>query len=340
MSADQQSSTWKSILLRHETILLFVLALEWLYFNSVGARFGSLDNTFDIVRHSVEIGLLALVMTPIILTGGIDLSVGSLLGLCAILFGKLWRDAGLPIPIAAAATLGIGALAGGLNATLITWLRLPPLIVTLGTYSLFRGLAEAVTRGADTFTNFPASFLFLGQERWFGIPAQAPIFIIAAVVVWLLVHRTTFGRSFRAIGFAPEGARYAGIPVERRLAFAYVLAGTVAALAAIIYTARLGQAKADAGAGYELSAITAVVLGGTSIFGGVGSVHGTLLGVAAIAVLSNGLVHARQPREVAGMLTGVLLILALSSSVIPKLLATLRVRRQNSPANTQQTDAA
>lgn len=340
MAASDKSSL-KSVLFRHETILLLVLAVEWLYFNSVGPRFGSLDNTFDIVRHSVEIGLLALVMTPIILTGGIDLSVGSLLGLCAILFGKLWRDAGLPIPVAAACTLGIGALAGGLNATFITWLRLPPLIVTLGTYSLFRGLAEAVTHGVDTFTNFPASFLFLGQERWLGIvPAQAPIFIVVACGVWLLVHRTTFGRSFRAIGFAPEGARYAGIPVERRLAFAYVLAGVVAALAAIIYTARLGQAKADAGTGYELFAITAVVLGGTSIFGGVGSVHGTLLGVAAIAVLSNGLVHARQSREVAGMLTGLLLICALSSSVIPKLLATLRVRRQHLPANTQQANTA
>ncbi len=325
----------KNLLLRHETILLLVVALEWLYFNSVGARFGSLDNTFDILRHSVEIGLLALVMTPIILTGGIDLSVGSLLGLCAILFGKFWRDVGMPIPLAAACTLGIGAMAGGLNAALITWLRLPPLIVTLGTFSLFRGLGEAITRGVDTFTNFPASFLFLGQERWLGLPAQAPIFILVAVGIWLLVHRTTFGRSFRAIGFAPEGARYAGIPVERRIAMAYILAGFVAALAAIIYTARLGQAKADAGTGYELFAITAVVLGGTSIFGGIGSAHGTLLGVAAIAVLNNGLVHAGQPREAAGMLTGLLLILALSSSVIPKMLASLRARRQISHAQTQ-----
>lgn len=315
---------WKSILFRHETILLLVLVIEWFYFNAVGRRFGTLDNTFDIVRHSVEIGLLALVMTPIILTGGIDLSVGSLLGLCAILFGKLWRDVGMSPLMAGVCTLGIGALAGGLNATLITWLRLPPLIVTLGTYSLFRGLAEAITRGVDTFTNFPASFLFLGQERWLGIPAQAPIFLLVAIGIWLLVHRTTFGRSFRAVGFSPEGARYAGIPVERRLALVYVLAGVVSALAAVIYTARLGQAKADAGTGYELFAITAVVLGGTSIFGGVGSVHGTLLGVAAIAVLSNGLVHARQPREVAGMLTGALLLLALSSSVAPKWIGSWR----------------
>jgi len=318
-----------ALLFRHETILLLVLLAEWFYFNAVGRKFGTLDNTFDIMRHSAEIGLLALVMTPIILTGGIDLSVGSLLGLCAILFGKLWRDAGLPLPLAAACTLLIGLLAGGLNAVLIARLRLPALIVTLGTYSLFRGFAEAITRGVDTFTNFPDSFLALGQQHFAGLPTQVWFFLAVAVGIWLLVHRTTFGRSLRAIGFAPEGARYAGLAVERRLAQAYILAGIVAALAAIIYTARLGQAKADAGTGYELFAITAVVLGGTSIFGGVGSVHGTLLGVAAIAVLNNGLVHARQPREMAGMLTGALLLAALSASALPKLLAKFRPLRHS-----------
>ena len=313
--------------LRHETILLALLVAEWFYFNAVGPRFSTWDNTTDILRHSAEIGLLALAMTPIILTGGIDLSLGSLLGLCAVVMGKLWRDAGLPLPVAMVATVAFGAAAGGLNATLITALRLPPLIVTLGTYSLFRGLAEALTRGVDTFTNFPQSFLFIGQERWFGLPAQAPVLIVAAVAMWLLVHRTTYGRSFRAIGFSPEGARYAGLPVGRRLALVYILAGAIAAVAAILYTARLGQAKADAGTGYELFAITAVVLGGTSIFGGIGTIYGTLLGVAAIAVLGNGLVHARQPREVAGMLTGALLLIALASGVIPKVWSQWRARR-------------
>jgi rhamnose transport system permease protein len=265
--------------------------------------------------------------------------VGSLLGLCAILFGKLWRDAGLPVPLAAACTLVIGTLAGGLNVAIINGLRLPPLIVTLGTFSLFRGLAEAITRGADTFTKFPASFLFLGNERWLGVPAQAFLFLLVATAIWLLVHRTAFGRSFRAIGFSPEGARYAGLPVGRRLALAYIFSGTIAALAAIIYTARVGQAKADAGTGYELFAITAVVLGGTSIFGGVGSVHGTLLGIAALAVLDNGLVLARQPREAAGVFTGALLILALAGSRLPKVLATLRSRWQHSRPNAQQTDS-
>lgn len=338
-AAQSKSAGWKSALARHETILLFVVLAEWFYFNSVGRNFATLDTSYDILRHSVEIGLLALAMTPIILTGGIDLSVGSLLGLCAILFGKLWRDAGLPIPVAAACTIGIGALAGGLNASLITCLRLPPLIVTLGTFSLFRGLAEAITHGVDTFTNFPASFLFLGQERWLGLPAQAPVFLLVAVAMWLLVHRMTFGRSFRAIGFSPEGARYAGLPVGRRLAMVYVLAGIIAALAAIIYTSRLGQAKADAGSGYELFAITAVVLGGTSIFGGIGSVHGTLLGVAAIAVLKSGLAHTPRfvssANELTGVLTGLLLILALCGSALPKMFATYFQRRQTAPAKTQ-----
>ena len=334
---------WKKILLRHETLLLLVLVAEWIFFyyagTSVNRRgltvgFGTVDRQFDILRHSCEIGLLALALTPVILTGGIDLSVGSLLGLSAIMFGKLWHDAGMSVGAAAACAIGIGALGGGLNALLITTLRIPPLIVTLGTYSLFRGLAEAITHGAVTYTDFPASFLFLGQERWLGLPAQAWLFIAVAVAVWLLVHRTTFGRSFRAIGFAPEGTRYAGIPVERRLAMVYVLAGIISALAALIYTARLGQAKADAGMGYELFAITAVVLGGTSIFGGVGSVHGTLLGVAAIAVLKNGLaclpvvMRMNSAEELSGMMTGALLLLALCGSVLPKFFANWRTRRQ------------
>jgi len=314
-------------LVRHELILLMLLILEWLYFQSIGKRFGTLENSFDIIRHSVEIGLLAVAMTPIILTGGIDLSLGSQLGFCAILFGKLWRDAGLSPAVAAACTLGVGFAAGGLNAMLIAGMRLPPLIVTLGTFSLFRGLAEAITHGVDTFTNFPNSFLFLGQENWLGIPAQAPLFVLVSAAVWLLVHHATFGRSFRAIGFVAEGARFAGIPVERRLALVYMLGGIIAAFAAIIYTARLGQAKADAGTGYELFAITAVVLGGTSIFGGTGSVPGTLLGVLIIAVLGNGLVHARQPRELSGMITALLLIGALVLSALAGRLESWRSKR-------------
>jgi rhamnose transport system permease protein len=305
--------------LRMEVLLAVVLAVEIAVFSRTGSNFATTGNFFEVLRLSTEIGLLALVMTPIILTGGIDLSVGSLLGLCAILFGKFWRDAGMPPALAAVCALLAGTAAGGLNALLITRFRLPPLIVTLGSFSLFRGLAEAITRGVDNFTNFPKGFLFLGQGYLFGvIPPQMLVLLAAAIGIWLLVHRMTAGRSLRAIGFAPEGARYAGIPVEGRLALVYVLAGAVSALAALIYVARVGQAKADAGSGYELLAITAVVLGGTSIFGGTGTVLGTLLGVSVLAVLKNGLTLSDQPSELAGILTGALLLGVLAGEAVLK----------------------
>jgi rhamnose transport system permease protein len=336
----------KAVLRSHEFILFVVVVLEWIFFYFAGTSknfsgatvgFGTLDAQFDILRHSCEIGLLALVMTPVILTGGIDLSVGSALGLSAIVFGKLWQDAHWPIAAAIAGGLATGTLGGGLNALLITWLRLPPLIVTLGTYSLFRGLAEAITHGYVVYKGFPDSFLALGNDHWLGMPEQMPIFILVAIGVWLLVHRTTFGRSFRAIGYSPEGARFAGLPVNARTALVYILAGLVSALAGIIFTARLGEAKADLGNGYELLAITAVVLGGTSIFGGSGSVHGTLLGTAAVAILTNGIGLAHWPREAGSMLTGVLLILTLTASVLLKILSNRRTHRQTAPSTPQPT---
>jgi rhamnose transport system substrate-binding protein len=295
-----------------QVILAGLLALEIVIFSLIGTNFLSVANAFEVLRLSVEIGLLAIALTPVITSGGIDLSVGSLMGLSAVVFGKLWRDGGLPISGAMALTLVVGALAGSLNGLLITWGRIPPLIVTLGAFSLYRGLAEGLTGGVDNFTDFPERFLFLGQGYSLGgIPAALPIFVVVAAAFWVLLHRTTIGRGLVAIGFSPEGARYAGLPVERLVGLVYFLSGLVASLAAVIYVAHLGQAKADAGTGYELAAITAVVLGGTSIFGGRGSVPGTLLGLFAIAVLQNGLRLADLPAELAGVLTGTLLLVAI-----------------------------
>jgi rhamnose transport system permease protein len=331
--------SWKSLLLRHETILLVIVLLEFVFFHFASRFFFTSANVANILRHSVEIGLLALVMTPIILTGGIDLSIGSLMGLCAVAFGMFWQDVGLSIWIAALAAIGVGALGGGLNALLITGFRLPPLIVTLGTFSLFRGLAEALTGGTRSFHGFSESFLALGDGLALGLPVQAWIFAAVAAVVWLLVHRTTFGRSWRAIGFSPEGARYAGLPVPRRIATAYILAGAVAGLAAMIFVSRVSEARANAGVGYELAAITAVVLGGTSIFGGAGSIHGTLLGCAAVAMLANGLKCIRglaNPTELAGLLTGGLLLLALAAGSLAK---TWSARRGKSAASLHRPDS-
>jgi rhamnose transport system substrate-binding protein len=293
----------------HEWALLILLFVETLLFSVIGENFFSSANGFELIRLGVEIGLLALALTPIIITGGIDLSVGSMMGLSAIACGWMWKSAGVPIWASALLTLLVGLLGGGLNALLIARFNLPPLIVTLGTFSLFRGLAEGITGGIANYSGFPSSFLFLGQGYWLTfLPPQTLILIAAIVFYFLLMHRTVIGRSLYAIGFSAEGARYAGIPVARRIALVYVLSGLAASLAAVIYVAHLGQAKSDAGTGYELIAITAVVLGGTSIFGGRGTVWGTVLGLFAIVILQNGLRLATLPTELAGILTGALLV--------------------------------
>lgn len=292
-----------------EWLLLIVLAIECCVFAVTGGNFLTAGNAMEVTRLAVELGLLALALTPIIITGGIDLSVGSMMGLSAVVLGSLWRDAHLPMPAAVAATMVIGLMGGGLNAFMIARLKFPPLIVTLGTFSLFRGVAEGLTRGIDNYSGFSPSFLFLGQGYAGGlIPAQFFVFLVAiAVWAWCL-HRTAFGRTLYAIGYSAEGARYAGIAVGRRLGSVYLWSGFSSSLAAVIYVAHLGQAKSDAGTGYELMAITAVVLGGASIFGGRGTVLGTALGLFAIVILQNGLRLSSQPAEFAGILTGVLLV--------------------------------
>ena len=290
-------------------MLLVVIAVECLVFGMAGHNFATAGNAFEVTRLGVEIGLLALALTPIIVTGGIDLSVGSMMGLAAIVLGWLWHDVGLPMPVAVALTLVLGVAGGALNAALITRLKFPPLIVTLGTLSLFRGIAEGVTGGIQHYSGFPESFLHLGQGYVGGVvPTQLFIFVAAAIAAAWWLHRTSFGRALYAIGHSAEGARYAGIPVSRRLGAVYVLSGLAASLAAVIYVAHLGQAKSDAGTGYELMAITAVVLGGASIFGGRGTVLGTVLGLFSIVLLQNGLRLTGQPAELSGILTGVLLV--------------------------------
>jgi rhamnose transport system permease protein len=319
----------------HEWVLLLVLFLECAIFSVTGDNFLTAANAFEITRLSVEIGLLALALTPVIITGGIDLSVGSMMGLAAVVLGALWRDAHVPIIVAAAVVLLLGLFGGGLNALLITRLSLPPLIVTLGTFSLFRGVAEGLTRGIENYSGFSPSFLFLGQGYLGGlIPTQLLVLLVAIAGFGWLLHRTAFGRSLYAIGHSGEGARYAGIPVAGRLFVVYLISGLAGSLSAIIYVAHLGQAKSDAGTGFELMAITAVVLGGASIFGGRGTVLGTTLGLFAIVVLQNGLRLSGQPAELAGILTGVLLLVTVVLNRFPLFAGS----RQPEGANPEEID--
>ena len=293
-------------------ILVAALASEVACFGLVAPNFLTSTNLFEVIRLSVEVGLLAVAMTPILVTGGIDLSVGAVMGFSAVLFGAACRDWHLPVVAAVVVSLAAGCGAGVLNAALISRFQLPPLIVTLGSLSLFRGLAEGITQGAVNYSGFSPTLLRLGQGYVGAIPAQVPLFFAVVGGYALLLHRSIVGRAWYAIGLSAGGARYAGIPVARRVALAYVLSGLVSSLAAIIYVAHLGQARADAGTGYELDAVTAVVLGGTSVFGGRGSIWGTLGGLLAIAVLQNGLRLAALPSESAGVLVGTLLIVTIA----------------------------
>jgi len=307
--------TWRQRWFPHgEWVLLLVLAAETLFFSVIAPNFFTVGNFFEMTRFSVELGLLAVALTPVIVSGGIDLSVGSMMGLAAVIFGAASQDWQLPVTAAAACAVLAGCAGGALNALLVAKLQLPALIVTLGTLSLFRGIAEGITEGAVNYTGFPSGFLFLGQGYLGGIvPAQLPLFVLIVGAYVILLHRSVIGRALYAIGFTAAGARYAAIPVARRVGLVYVLSGAVASVAAIIYVAHLGQARADAGRGYELDAITAVVLGGTSVFGGRGTIWGTLLGLVALTVLQTGLHLAAWPSELTGVLTGMLLLATIAS---------------------------
>ena len=296
-----------------QRILVVALAIEVALFAAIAPNFLSVANGFEIARATVELGLLAIALTPVIVTGGIDVSVGAMLGLAAVVFGAAVNDWHVSVPVAIVAALATGAAGGALNAFLVASLDIPPLIVTLGSMSLFRGIAEGLTRAAVNYTGFPPGFLAFGQGYLGGVlPMQVPLFVIVFAGYVVFLHRSTGGRECYAIGFGAAGARYAGLDVRRRLASLYVLTGVMASVAAIVYVAHLGQARSDAGAGYELDAIAAVVLGGTSVFGGRGSLWGTLLGLAAISVLRNGCQLAAWPSELAGVLTGVLLVVTMA----------------------------
>ena len=263
-----------------ERALILLIFVEIAIFAFTGPNFFSAGNAFEIVRLGVELGLLALALTPVIVTGGIDLSVGSMMGLCAVVFGYLWRDAHFPIPLAAACTLVVGIAGGGLNALVITRFKGAPLIVTLGTYSLFRGLAEGLTRGVDNFSQFPANFLYLGQGYLGGIvPSQAPVFVVFAAFYFLLLHpQHVYGRCrFRSL----SGSRAAGLldgresRSNRRLwALIYTLSGFTSArrVKYLVYVAASGTKRVpDAGTGYELLGHhLAVVLGRVPDIMGVG----------------------------------------------------------------------
>jgi rhamnose transport system permease protein len=250
-------------------------------------RFFDINNLREASRYVVTTGVMSAAMTGVIITGGIDLSVGSILGMSGIVLGFSWQ-AGLPLPVAVMVGVLAGALAGLLNGVCVVYGRIPPLIVTLATLALYRGVALAISKAASV-TNFPAWFQFCGQGNPFGMPAQLPLLLIVLVVAYVILHRSRFGRMIYAIGDNEIAARFAAVPVNQVKLWLYTASGLSAGLAGLAYTAHANTAKADAGTGYELDVITCVVLGGTQITGGKGTILGTVLGLLIIRTMIYGM---------------------------------------------------
>lgn len=296
-------------LLRHETMLAAILLVALIVLGALNNRFLTLDNLLNQGRLTTEVGLIALPMTFIIITGGIDLSVGSIVGLCAILLGYSWKNLGFPLPLAIGFSLLVGAAAGFLNGIVITRMKVPPLIMTIATLALYRGLAEGISQ-ARSVRGYPEWFYFIGQENLFGVPAQLWLFLIAIVVSAIVLDRTIFGRTLYAIGNNETAARFSGLPVDRAKLIIYTLSGLMAGLSACVLVSRVTTTRSDMGIGYELDVIAAVVLGGTSIFGGVGTIWGTVVGLAMIQLLKNGLALTGVKGDATIVVIGTVLILS------------------------------
>jgi rhamnose transport system permease protein len=296
--------------LRHESILGVLLIAALFVLAAQSEHFWTADNLLNQGRLMAEVGLIALPMTFVIVTGGIDLSVGSIFGLCAILLGVFWQNIGMPLPVAMLGALVVGTVAGLGNGIIITRFKVPPLIATLATLALYRGLAEGISQ-ARSVRGYPEWFFVLGQGEVLGVPTQLWILIACFVIAVFVLGLTTFGRTTYAIGSNEVAARFSGLKVDRAKLLIYGASGLISGLAAVIFVSRVSTTRSDMGTGYELDVITAVVLGGTSIFGGRGTVIGTGLGLILMQALKNGLALAGVKGDGTIVVIGAVLIAAI-----------------------------
>lgn len=309
---------------------LVFLAILMTVFAIMQPRFLTTLNLLNVLRQVSIFGLLAIGMTFVILTAGIDLSVGSLLALCgltAAIIAKGSATGNFDTMNPAAAGYGWGTalllavavgLAGGLiQGAAITKAKVPPFVVTLGGMSVFRGAALLVS-GGGPISGFAPEFQFWGQGRIAGIPTPVIVFIGFAILAHLVLRYTRFGRQVYAVGGNPEAARLSGLKVPRILLSVYVIMGFFSGLAGFVLAARLNSAEAVAGIGYELTVIASVVIGGTSLFGGVGTIFGTVIGAVLIGVLLNGLVLMNVSSYIQQIVIGLIIVLAVAFDTFAK----------------------
>lgn len=250
-------------------------------------NFLTVENGFAIANQYAYLLIIGVGATVVIIAGGIDLSVGSVLALSGIVAAHLMVQRGWPVWAGCLGGVTIGALSGLVNGLIITRLRVPSFIATLGMLLIARGIALRIAKGV-TIDGTPDAFNLIASGRPMGLPAPLLLILATAIIVALAMHYTKFGRYVYAIGSNTEAARVSGVGVEKVMLWVYVLGGALAGLAGLVETARLGSGNPTGGVGYELDVVTAVVVGGASLLGGEGRISGTILGALLIAVLRNG----------------------------------------------------
>ena len=279
-----------------------------LIFGSLTPGFLAPESLTNTVKQASFIGIAAVGMVFVLLTAGIDLSVGSIMYLAPLVAGLLMRDAGVDVGVALLACLATGALLGAINALFIVGLRVIPFIVTLSTLFLFRGFGAWLTESRQL--DFPASLRTFGQDSVFGIPVPILIFAATALLAHVVLRHTAFGRHVYAFGNDPLAARKAGLPVRRIEAAVYVISGTLAALAGFVLIAQIGRLDAGFGEGREFDVIAAAVLGGASLFGGIGGAGSAVLGALTIQAVKAGLVFSGVNLYLQPLLQGAVILVA------------------------------
>jgi rhamnose transport system permease protein len=326
----------RSLLFSWEALLVILLATCCVLGSVLSPYFLTGFNFYALTSNIMEIAIMALPMTLIIIVGEIDLSVASVLGLASVVLGLIWQT-GHPLWLAIGVALLVGALAGALNGVIVTRLGLPSLVVTIGSLALFRGLAYVVL-GDQAVSNFPAAFTNLGFGTIPGteIPWSGLIFAILALIFAVVLHFSSLGRQFYAMGNNKEAARFTGINVQRTKLILFIVSGLLAALAGIIFTARVSSARPDNALGFELDVVTVVLLGGINIFGGSGSLLGVVLAIFIVAAIQNILSLLNISGDMQSLAIGLLLILSVLGPNIARRIQVAIARRRLAAGSSRQ----
>lgn len=293
----------------HERLILAVLLFMMLFLSMLSDKFFTIANLTNTTKNFVEPGFISLGMTFVILMADIDLSVAGLTALCTIMMAKMHELTG-STALALVVVFGVGLVGGAINGLLVGYLKIPAFIATMSTMFVYQGLALGVSKGV-TISSFPQSLQFISYGNICGIPNQFVLFVIIAIIFAIVLKFTNYGRYIRTIGFSSRCATCSGINVPLVKLETFIISGLMCSLAGLVMIARVSTAKATLGAGYDMSAITAVVLGGTSIAGGYGTIKGTVMGLILVGMIKNGFTLARFPSEIATITIGALLLMSI-----------------------------